>query len=222
MALGWRNQYSRYKDFFLNVYGAYQKKTEAKMFIEILLSVSISAIFVFFALRPTVLTILELVKTIQEKESTIKTLEQKIENINLARKIYDENSPAIALVTSAIPEIPEPEMLSRQVQGLAAQNSVELSSLAIENIPLSGAEEIKTDKDLTNLPSGANPITFSLNIKSSNFPLISNILSQLENLRVPIKLDSFTITSAVTEETVNLILAVGGRSPYLSKEGQTK
>lgn len=222
MALGWRNQYSRYKDFFLNVYGAYQKKAEAKMFIEILLSATISAIFIFLALRPTVLTILELVKTIQEKEKTIKVMEQKIQNLNIAQKIYEDNSVGISLIKASIPNTPEPEILSRQIQGLAEQNSVELSSLAIENIPLVGAEEVKTDKNLTSLPSGSNPITFSVNIKSANFPLISNILSQLENLRVPIKLDTFTITSTQSEDVINLTLAVGGRSPYLSKEGQNK
>ncbi len=216
MALGWRNQYTRYKDFFLNVYDSYTKTAEAKMFIEILLSVSVSTFFVFLALRPTVVTILELVKTIQEKEKVVAQLEQKIENLNSAKQIYDQNSSRIALITLAVPEVPEPEVLSRQLQGLAQQNSVEVTSLAVEEVPLLGEEQVPEEKELESLPSGSNPVTFNFNIKSSSFPFVSNLLMGLESLRVPIRLDSFSISASEGEETVNLILVIGGRSPYLS------
>lgn len=216
MALGWRNQYTRYKDFFLNVYDSYTKRAEARMFIEILLSVVVSTFFVFLALRPTIVTILELVKTIQEKEKVVEQLEQKIENLNTAKQVYDQNSSKITLLASAVPDIPEPEVLSRQLQGLAQQSSVEVTSLAVEEASLLGHEQLKEEKGVESLPSGANPLTFSFNVKSSNFPLVSDLLNGLKNLRIPIKLDSFSISSLASEETVNLILVVGGRSPYLS------
>ncbi len=216
MALGWRNQYTRYKDFFLNVYDSYTKKSEAKMFVEILLSVTVSAFFVFLALRPTVVTILELVRTIQEKERTISQMQQKIKDINTARDIYEQNSSQIALISSAIPTLPEPEVLSRQVQGLAQENSVDLTSLAVEEVSLTGDAFKNLDKELSNLPEGSQPLTFSLNVKGSSFPFISALLSELERLRVPVKLDSFSISSSQNDEAVNLILVVGGRTPYLS------
>lgn len=221
MALGWRNQYTRYKDFFLNVYGAYRKKTEAKMFVEILLSISVSAFFVFLALRPTIVTILGLIKTIQEKEKTVEIMEQKLENLATARIVYDQSAASIPLLESAIPTVPAPEILSRQIQGLAIQNALDVTGFAVEDLPLLGGE-VKTNKDLTPLPPGSNPITFNINIRSSSFQPISFLLAQLERLRVPIKIDSFTISQTNLEDVTNLILAVGGRSPYLSKEGESE
>lgn len=220
MALGWKNQYSRYKDFFLNFYGSYRKRAEVKMFIEILLSISVSAFFVFFALRPTIVTILELVKTIQEKEKTVETMEQKLDNLELARNIYDQNADSIALLNRVLPEVPEPEVLSRQLQGIAGQNSLEVSSLTIEELTLHGNSVPQTSDDVSALPPKANPITFKLNLKTSSFSFIPSLLTNLENLRTPIRLDNFLISAAETEGVLDFVLAIGGRGTYLSKEGQ--
>jgi hypothetical protein len=60
MALGWRQGYSRYRAYFLNIYNLYKQRPDLRMFLEILLSLGAIAIFAAFAVRPTALTIVQL------------------------------------------------------------------------------------------------------------------------------------------------------------------
>ena len=104
MALGWKSNYLRYKSFFLNVAGQYQKKNELKMFMEVLLSLSAVAIFGLFAIKPTLTTIATLIKDMQGKRQTLALMDEKIENLNQARKVYDEEKAGIELLKTAIPK----------------------------------------------------------------------------------------------------------------------
>lgn len=215
MALGWKNQYSKYKDFFLNAYDSYKKKEEARMFLEILLSLSVAAFFTFLALRPTVLTILDLLKTIEEKERIVAVMDEKISNLETARQMYDRNIQTAQMAEVAVPEVPSPDTFSRQVLGLGQGGTVVLGGIAIEKVILSGEIVDQTSGDLESLPEKAHPMDFSLNISSPSFSSMNNFLSGLKSLRIPISLDTYTISSQQEDEIFNLILAVTGRSPYL-------
>ena len=84
MALGWRGSYSRYKEFFLNITALYKKKAELRAFLEIILSLSTIIIFLLFALKPTVITIVSLLQQIREKQDTLSGLTQKVSDLQKA------------------------------------------------------------------------------------------------------------------------------------------
>ena len=86
MAGGWRSNYLRYRSFFLNIYNVYKRRPDLKMFMEILLSLGTISFFAAFALRPTALTIVDLLEQIDEKETTIEKMDQKIQNLLLSRE----------------------------------------------------------------------------------------------------------------------------------------
>ena len=74
MAGGWKTDYARYRGYFQNAITAAQKKQDLKMFLEILLTLSTIIIFISLALRPTLITISELVRDIDSKEEETYTL----------------------------------------------------------------------------------------------------------------------------------------------------
>ena len=74
MEKGWKRDYSRYKEFFLNIWRVYNTKPSLKIYLELILSLSTVAVFAVFAIKPTVLTIIELNKEISSKEETISKL----------------------------------------------------------------------------------------------------------------------------------------------------
>ena len=90
MALGWKKDYLRYKSFFLNVLAIYKQRTDLHLFSEILLSLITILLFGIFAIRPTLLTIAQLVKDIRGKEATLALMDQKINSLNRARAILAE------------------------------------------------------------------------------------------------------------------------------------
>jgi Tfp pilus assembly protein PilO len=66
------------------------------------------------------------------------------------------------------------------------------------------------------LPEGAKSLTFSISV-NGDYPQLSRFLSELENLRRPIKIDNSGLSSAQTEEGSELVLLVSGRAPYLGQ-----
>ena len=68
MEAGWRKEYTRYRGFFLNIAQVTQKRQDVKLFLEIALTISTIVIFTIFALKPTMVTIAEVVKEIKHKD----------------------------------------------------------------------------------------------------------------------------------------------------------
>ena len=95
MALGWRGSYSRYKEFFLNITALYKKKAELRAFLEIILSLSTIIIFLLFALKPTVITIVSLLQQIKEKQATLSGLTQKVSDLQKASSLLQQNRASI-------------------------------------------------------------------------------------------------------------------------------
>ena len=217
MAMGWKKGYTRYKDYFLNIAAIYKQKKDLKMFLEILLSLGTITFFVIFALKPTVLTITQLIKEIQSKEEIVAKLDTKIQNVATARTLVDSESNRIPLIESSIPGIPSPETFVRQLEGLAAKNGVNLLGMSIGEVVLTGdVEKPKKDEPgLTPLPEGAKGATFSLSV-SGPYVNLSNFLADLETLRRPLAVDNSGISSTETPSGKTLVILVTGRMPYYS------
>ncbi|MDP1710294.1 MAG: hypothetical protein Q8L28_01635, partial [bacterium] len=91
MAQGWRKEYSRYKEYFLNVVNLYKQRADLRVFLEIILSLTTITIFAIFALKPTAVTIIGLVNEIKDKENSLSGLNQKINDLKTARNIYNQS-----------------------------------------------------------------------------------------------------------------------------------
>ncbi|MEK7550603.1 MAG: hypothetical protein AAB535_02360 [Patescibacteria group bacterium] len=216
MALGWRGQYLRYKEYFLNVVVLYKQRRDLKMFLEVILSLITITIFGLFALKPTALTIISLVKEVNEKEKTISLLDQKIANLDTASSLYSENSGVIPLVDLAVPNQPQPEIFVGQIQAVASKNAVQVLGVSVGEIILLGKDDQAKKKEagLKPLSTGSKEMTVSISI-SGNYQGIISTARDLENLRRPIKIDAFGINTT-TSESGNIIVAIiSGRLPFI-------
>jgi hypothetical protein len=219
MALGWRKEYSRYRGFFLNVIDAYKSKRDLMMFFEILLSFSTIALFSVFAIKPTAITILDLVKEISAREETVAKMDAKLTNLKMAQQNYSKEAERIQLLDSAIPLRPAPETFVRQIQGVSASDAVNLKSASVDEVTLLGDAKAKIKKTEESLPTGAEGISIYLDF-NSNFESLNTLLSDLEYLRRPIKIDSLKITKQKGEEFANdmLDLTLSGQAPFVREE----
>ena len=195
MALGWREQYSRYKGFFLNILALYKKRADLKMFLEVILSIITITIFSLFALKPTALTIIALVKEVQGKESLIEKLDQKISNLEKAREVFSQEQSAIPIIESAIPDSPSPDILVRQIEGLAAKNSVGILGISMGEVALIGNK--------------AKEVSISISITSA-YQNLNLMIKDIENLRIPVKIDTLGINANTA--------IISGKVPILPNE----
>ena len=220
MALGWRSQYSRYKGFFLKAFVVYKKRQDVRMFLEIILSMIAISFFASFALRPTVITISELVKEIKSKEQTVAIMDQKIQDLAAAKATFNRESARIPQVLAAVPDSPTPETFVRQIEGLAAKNSLSLLGISVEEVTLVGEAKPSTSDSETSFPQGARDLTFSANL-SGSYPGLLTFLSDLEKLRRPGKIDTVIIATSEKDGVKILTIVVSGRTVYLDQNIKT-
>ncbi len=218
MALGWRGQYYRYKDLFLNIVSLYKQRRDLRAFLELILSLSTIIIFVVFALKPTALTIISLYNQIKDKKTTLDSLNQKVSDLQTANKIFNQNQNFIPDVDAAIFGSPEPDTISKQILGLGTKDSVTLLGISIGQVVLVGKSTApKASTDVKPLPGNALAIPVSISIKGTYSNLLL-FVKDFENLRIPSKVDTLTVNSSQTERGSVIVGTITARIPYLGEQ----
>jgi Tfp pilus assembly protein PilO len=215
MALGWKKEYFRYKGFFLNISLLYKRREDVRMFLEIMLSLTTVAIFSIFALRPTILTISQLIRDNKTKEGVVATLTAKAQALTDAQNVYEQETANISAIKFAVPDQAGVEVLDRQIEMLAVQNSVKILNFMVEGVNLVGKPVVQpVTAGLSPYPVDSIPVSFSLTA-TGDYTALFAFQKGLENLRRPIKIDSVKIFTATTEAGNSLNLSLTGRVPYL-------
>jgi len=224
MATGWKKEYTRYKTFYLNILESYKKRPVTKVYLELFLTLATITLFSLFALKPAILTIVELLNNIETKEETIAKMDTKIANLQQAQSIHTQELSRIALLDTAIPKNPSPDTFSQQIEGAAAIKNSGLMGISIESTKLVGSDEQrKAKKDEEVLPHGALGISMSLNF-TGNYQSLYDLLSTLEFMRRPIKIMTLNFTRPSTDlfgpDILNL--SISGQAPYLKSNNNEK
>lgn len=218
MATGWKSSYFRYRELFLNVSELYKKRADLRSFLEIVLSIVAVIIFSIFAIKPTALTIINLLQQIKVEKQTIVDLNKKINSLQLANSLLVQNEGRLENINIAVPSAPAPDVFAKQIQGLSMKDGVTLSGISIDDIVLLGTpKSVKASGDLKPLPEKANEMAFSINVRG-NYPNIDMFIKDLENLRVVVSIDSLTISSSLTESGRVIVAIITGRVPYIGSD----
>ena len=218
MALGWRGQYYRYKDFFLNIVSLYKQRRDLRAYLELILSLSTIIIFVVFALKPTALTIISLYNEIQAKQTTLNSLNQKVQDLKKASNNFNQNKDLIPDIDAAVFGNPEPGTISEQILGLASKDSVTLVGVSIGQVVLVGKSvSTKSSADVKPLPANALSMPISISAKGTYSDLVT-FIKDFENLRIPSKIDSLTINSSQTQVGSFIVGVITARIPYIGEQ----
>lgn len=222
MEASWRKEYARYRGFFLNIALVTQKRQDVKMFLEIILTVSTIIIFTVFALKPTLMTIAEVVKEIQYKEEVIAKMDEKLADLNSAQIAANENQEEIALLDTAVPKGADPDILARQIEAGSYGTTASLEGISVEEVVLKGkAKAARTNNDQKALPEGAKSLSLNFSAKGEYLP-IKDFLTFIETMRRPLMIDNLSIAAKKADEAIedvlsSLTITVAGQAPYLDE-----
>ena len=188
------------------------------MFLEIFLSLVTISFFGVFALRPTFLTVTELLRQVRTKEETIIKMDTKIKNLQVAQNILNQESFRIPVLNLSVPAFPQPQAFVRQIEGIASLSQVQILGINVEETQLKGPTVLKDQKQKTtsNFPTDSNSMGFSVSTTGS-FQNLFSFLKNLENLRNPVGIDVLGITLSKKEQGNVLTLVVTGKIPYLGE-----
>lgn len=214
MAIGWKKDYFRYKDFFLNVLSQYKAKPNFRKYLELILSMVTIALFAIFAIRPTILTIIDLNKEIREKQETLSKLSQKIKDLQGGSNTLQVESTRLPIILQAVPDKASPEILIKHLETLAEQNSLKIMSIAASDAVLIGSDSyIKRSTEGKSLPDNASQLPFTITL-TGDYSNLYSFVNNLQNLRRPVQIDSFAINSNFVENKKVLVLIISGRVPF--------
>lgn len=158
-----------------------QKKT--RQYTTLILTFLALIIFSVFAINPTITTIIELRKELEDSKILDKKLDEKIIALQTLQREYQELEADLPLLVAALPVAPDTPKIIGQVQSLIRDNN-----LAIENIDM---KRVAYTKDgLTQGELGAYVITFTV---SGNYADINQFSNEAINFDRVVTVDQISV-----------------------------
>lgn len=177
----------------------------AKASMELFLTVGLVLFLGSFAIRPTIVTMSDLIKEIETKTKLDTSLTKKLAALQTAQTQYLIIQEQIPILDSAIPEQPEIILSTKLIEKIAADSKVVIKNLSVNELPDDTKDTVEfSQKSKQNLGITLN-ITgdyiaireFSETLRSSRKSLIvESIVFSLEEDRGNKKLSAnFTIAA---------------------------
>lgn len=156
-----------------------KKRREDQKFnrtLEVSFTLLLITFFIFFAIKPTFLTISTLVGDIRAKEALVVQLKAKIDDIVLAQDLFAQAQERYHLVDSSLPIRPNLFNANGQIVAIAFQNQIPLNKI-----------EYRFPDDENN--------SYQVNLNTSaNFNALFSMMDRLSKNRRLIDLDGLTFS----------------------------
>lgn len=207
MAANWQGS-STYQRYLLDIVALYRRKPNLKIYLELLLSIITISILTLFAIKPTVLTIAELIVKINNQQQTSDQMDTKIKNLGTAQTLFNQEQANISLLNQAVPTGPDVPTYIRQIEGLLKKEGLTPTTLSV------GAVDLLSQKEATAAATTSSQAAFTVTI-SGAYQQLLNLMQDLENLRRPALLNKLDFSiSGANPETKTLTLTLSAQAPF--------
>lgn len=115
----------------------------AKVSIELFLSIGLVVFLGLFAVRPTLITMSDLVKEIEEKQELEDAMTRKIASLSTAQTEYLTLEERLHVLDQAMPYGPQLIYSTKIIEKAATDNSIIISSITTEQVPDEVQEELQ-------------------------------------------------------------------------------
>lgn len=168
----------------------YLTPERSQKFFGIVLTLCALSFFGFFAIKPTVSTILKLRKELSDNLFVFNQLEAKIKNLTELRKLYFNLQNDLPTIKDTITTQPEVHLLFAQIQSIAQTSSITINKL--QNFEV---EVLRSENG-----TGKNYYSYSFSIAGmGSFENISKFISILTNMERIVNIDVFSINNITNQ-----------------------
>lgn len=151
-------------------------KPVAKVSSELIFSIVAVIFFAAFAIRPTLLTMSNLIKEISDKEELSEKLGQKIAALSTVQREYLETQDRLAVLDTALPSSPQLDMALLLIEKVASENNIAITAVEAKEVPKQDPETV-TFNQKTRL---SKPLTVTV---TGNYPDIAKFVEGIRNLQ---------------------------------------
>ena len=166
----------------------------------------IIVVFIFFAIKPTIETILVLQKKLVESTEVLEKISKKASDLSAAKQNYDNLDANIKnKILETIPDSVSFKSIAQTLEQTAKLHEASISALQLEPIVIN----VKNEQASTNLLSETS---FTFNV-TGNYAALTAILQDLRSSSRLISIDSLSLSKL--SEGSDLIMSIKGKGYYL-------
>jgi len=193
--------YSRYFTYIKPV----AKLPFIKNYGSVIFTLLTTAILIFFAIKPTIETILVLQKKLADSNEVLQKVTQKANNLSLGKNNYDNLDQNIKeKISAAIPDTVSLKSAIQTLEQTAKIHEASISALQIQPLVI--------DTKTSSQPGVLSQISFTFNIEGEYGNLVA-LLQDLKSSSRLISIDSLSISKVSDSKT--LIMSLSGNAYYL-------
>lgn len=164
------------------------------------------AIFSFYAIRPTVITILSLQKSIDEQTSILKRLQEKVTNLTQGRQNYENIDADIKIkINNLVPDNPALAQLINSINYLAQESEASISGLQFQIVKL------EPRNNVLNKDAPITQVDFTL-VSQGTFPRLMRLLTTIKRTD---RLISISSINFVQPPNTGLTMSISAKAYYL-------
>lgn len=169
MEFNYKTELNRYKRYYQSI-GGIASKPRVRNYTAVIFSFLAVSLFGWYAIRPTIQTILLLRKEIADNKIVSQRMEDKIAKLIEAQSIYQKIQNQLSVVSQAVPQNPEAIDISTSIQSLIQTTNASLSALSVSSAPLLGNEPTTNPKGQSSIqPNTATPVPKNTQGSNQNF-----------------------------------------------------
>jgi Tfp pilus assembly protein PilO len=184
---------SNYEKYYKDLIPIF-KKEKNQRYLFIILSITASIFFIIFAINPTLSTITKLKKQITDSKFVEAQLSEKINNLSILTQEYEQIKPDLPIILDAVPGSPQTPNLVGQIQSLAKQSSVNLTSVKVVSVNLN--PQVSTRSSVFN---------FEVSGKSS-YDNLNSFVSNLLKMQRALTISSIQVSKSTANGEIDLAL----------------
>jgi Tfp pilus assembly protein PilO len=168
------------------------EKPKSRMYSAVIFSFLAISLFAWYAIRPTVQTILYLQRDIIDKTALNQQMETKISSLIEAQAAYEEAQELLPLLDDAIPDTPDAIDAINQIKNLASTTEATVSSVRVVDIAM-----VKDETPQKAKGTPKNEFTINM-IINGTYVEIERFLQSIQTMRRIVSIDQ--INFAVSGE----------------------
>lgn len=192
----------------------FYQKPVARVSMELTLSIGAIIFFAIFAIRPTLTTMADLVKEIEDKEALNDQLGQKIAALNTVQNEYFALQDRLLVLDQAIPNTPNVENVLKILEKTASDRNLIISGVQVQELPEDDPPDLGFDqRERTPIPMSVTVI--------GDYETIKQYVDDLQANRRTLTVESIVFSVKEEKDTRQLSAAITLNAHYFGQSTST-
>lgn len=171
----------------------FYQKPIAQVSTELFFTIGATIFFAAFAIRPTIITMTQLVKEIQDKKTALTALKNKVATLSTVQSEYFSQQDRFYVLDEAIPENIVFEKVLNTIEKAASDLQLSVTALQLTEVPFTPKEQLEFKN------KSPNTVNITMNVTGS-YTQIRDYVEQLGNMRPLLTVDSVSLTNGGVEK----------------------